>query len=395
MGDIGTSPLAVLDLDLANLPDSLELSRSYKGALVLLRLRGRPCGQALLDLRGLKPGNLRHRLMEAADSAFWKTWLKEELDVAAPPLRASQPPRSTVVICTRDRPDDLKRCLAALLAMPDDGQEFLVVDNAPSSDLTRTLVESLSRVRYIREERAGLDNARNRGLREATHDIVAFTDDDAMADPLWLRMLIRNFSDPLVLASTGLTMPSELETDAQILFQRMGGFVRGFKRVTHDAANLDPLMAWHAGAGVSMALRKSVSELVGCFDEALDAGTATMAGGDSDLFRRILAAGYRIVYDPEAVNWHRHRRTMTELEKQVYGYEAAAFAILTKAFAYEGNWGAAAHAFRWARRQPRALARAALRRKGAPPLSIQLAHSRGGFVGPFLYLHARRQFRHG
>lgn len=388
-------PHAVLDLDFSRLPEGLEGNGACDGALVLLRLDGRPCGQALLNLRGLEADDLCERLLEAADSAFWEAWLQRELDVSQPPPPVAAGLVATVAVCTRDRVDDLERCLAALLDMPDDGQEILVIDNAPTSDATRKLVERVGRITYVRENRPGLDVARNRALREAKHEIVAFTDDDAAPDPLWLRNLLRNFSDPLVLASTGLTMALELETDAQITFQRFGGFVRGFKRVTHDAGSLDPFLAWHAGAGVNMAIRKSVVELVGPFDEALDAGTPTLAGGDSDLFRRILAAGYRIAYDPEALNWHRHRRTMAELERQVYGYEAAAFAILTKALLFEGNWAAGVHVAKWTRRQIRALARSLLRRPGATAARMQLAQLRGGIAGPLLYMRARRRAAHG
>ena len=46
----------------------------------------------------------------------------------------------TIAVCTRDRPDDLDRCLTALHAMPDDGQEILVVDSASSGDATRDVV---------------------------------------------------------------------------------------------------------------------------------------------------------------------------------------------------------------------------------------------------------------
>jgi glycosyltransferase involved in cell wall biosynthesis len=386
-------PYAVLDLDLAKLPEDLPEAGRYEAALVLLRIDGRPCGQAILDLRRSDGTSLRSRLLEGADSAFWESWLRQELGLGSDVPAAPPAPAATVAICTRDRTPDLGHCLTALLAMPDDGQEILVVDNAPASDATLRLVDSMPRVRYVREDRPGLDVARNRSLREAAHPIVAFIDDDAAPDPLWLRTLLRNFSDPLVLASTGLTMAMELETEAQVTFQRLGGFARGFKRIIHDAASLDPFLAWHAGAGVNMAVRKEVLGLVGSFDEALDAGTLSRAGGDSDLFRRILASGYRIAYDPEALNWHRHRRSMAELEQQLFGYEAAAFAILTKAFLFEGNWGAGLRAVRWACRQARDLPRAALRRPGAAGARIQLAQLRGGLAGPFLYLRARRRSR--
>lgn len=265
--------LAVLDLDFLDLPETLPAMEGHSGAVVLLRIAGRPCGQAILSFAPDEVGRpLRERLMAAADSGFWEAWLRHKLGIVPepiPPARTSV----TVLICTRDRTDDLRLCLERLMAMPDDGQSILVVDNAPATEATAELVARFPSVRYLREPRPGLDVARNSGIRMATGEIVAMIDDDAVPDPLWLRTLVRNFDDPLVLAAGGLTMAVELETEAQIAFQRVGGFARGFKRLVYDAATCDPFKAWHAGAGVNLALRRCVVEKVGGFDEALDAGT--------------------------------------------------------------------------------------------------------------------------
>jgi GT2 family glycosyltransferase len=383
--------IAVLDLDIGSLPPSLEDLEGYRNALVLLRVDGCPAGQALIPLENGRCTHLRERLLEAADSGFWESWLRAELGLARPVAGPTGSPSATVAVCTRDRTDDLERCLTALLAMPDDGQTILVVDNAPATDETQRLVSGLPRVRYVREDRPGLDVARNRAIRETTSEVIAFTDDDAAPDAQWLRALLRNFSDPLVMAVTGATMPLELESDAQVAFQRYGGFLRGFKRVTFDAGDHDPLLAWHAGAGVNMAVRRSVFDVVGPFDEALDAGTPTRAGGDSDMFRRILATGHRIVYEPQALNWHRHRRSQEELLRQLHGYEIAASAILSKALVLEHDLGSLKHLARWLRRELRAVVRAASGRPGALPLPVAAARFRGGAIGGFAYLSARRR----
>ena len=383
--------LAVLDLDINALPDALPDTGDRSGALVLLRLDGRPVGQALIPLPAPGGALLRDFLLQEADSAFWEAWLRRTLEIAPyPPADAPSLPKATVAVCTRDRTEDLGRCIAALLAMPDDGQELLIIDNAPASDKTRALVASFARLRYVREDRPGLDVARNRALQEATGEIVAFTDDDAAPDPLWLRSLLRNFSDPLVVVATGATMPLELESEAQINFQSYGGFLRGFKRVMFNAATHDPLLAWHAGAGVNMAMRRTAAQALGGFDDALDAGTATCAGGDSDLFRRVLSAGYSIAYDPEALNWHRHRRSTAELARQMQGYEVAAAAILYKAL-LSRDLRSLRHYVGWLRRELTALLRSITGRPGALPAALILSRLRGGLSGPFAYHAARRR----
>ena len=82
------------------------------------------------------------------------------------------------VICTRDRVKHLRRALRSLVEQAVPPAEILVVDNAPRTDCTRVLVcEEFPSVRYVRELVLGLDFARNRALREAQSEIVAFLDD--------------------------------------------------------------------------------------------------------------------------------------------------------------------------------------------------------------------------
>lgn len=383
-------PIAILDLDFEQLPQEITGLDRYTGALALIRLGGRPVGQALLPVVNGRVGDqsLRDAILYAADSGFWDAWLKQRLGVAQERRATGPIPRATVAVCTRDRPEDMKLALDALMRLAPDGQELLIIDNCPSSDATYRVVQQFPGVRYVREDRPGLDIARNRALREAKHEIIAFTDDDAAPDPFWLRNLLRNFDDPLVLCVNGMTMPIELETDAQIFFQRSGGLGRGFKRAVYDCAVNDPLEAWQSGAGTNMALRRSVVERVGAFDEGLDVGTPVRGGGDTDIFRRILTAGFRIVYDPEAVNWHRHRRDWAGLRRQLYGYESAGFAVWARCLFIEGEMEAAILAWRWIRREVPAIVRQIVRPPSHLPHDLSRARFFGALGGPWSYLYA-------
>lgn len=386
--------LAALDLDIDAYPEALDQLDGYDGAVVLLRVAGVPAGQAIVRAPLPAGRELRAALLEHADSAFWEAFLRHGMGLApeAPPPHPL--PDATVAICTRDRTDDLECCLNGLMAMSYQAP-ILVIDNAPSTEATCHLVERFPGVRYVREPKPGLDNARNTALREATGEIVAFIDDDAAPDRAWLATLLRNFQDPMVLAATGLTMAIELESDAQIAFQRVGGFTRGFKRMVYHRGNCDPFLAWHAGAGVNMALRRSAVALIGPFDPALDAGTRALAGGDTDLFRRVLSAGYAIAYDPQALNWHRHRRTMEELEQQIFGYECASFAVLTKALLYERNPRVLVMIAKWLRNQIPQLRRSRRYPDQRLTFNVAAAQARGAMAGPRRYFEARRRARHG
>ncbi len=90
-------------------------------------------------------------------------------------------------------------------------------------------------MRYVREALLGLDFARNRALHECTNDIVAFLDDDAVADRNWCRTIVRVFSENRqVSVCTGRVLALSLETEAQRLFEANGGFSRGDALGDHE-----------------------------------------------------------------------------------------------------------------------------------------------------------------
>lgn len=388
-------PTRVLDLNLDNLPETIEDLGSYDAALVLCRWQGVPVGQVTLPVINgrISLPELRSAAMNSSRLPLWQEMAAQSLawdERAQPPW-----PQTTVAVCTRDRPEDIQRCLEAFMQLPDDGQEYLVVDNCPSSDATRQIVASYGeRVRYVREDRPGLNIARNRALAEASHEIVAFNDDDAVPDPDWLRALRRNFADPEVLCVTGLTMPLELETAAQETFERYSPFGRGYRRLEFWGSPEMSLAAGHVGAGANMALRRSVVDKVGAFDEALDAGTYTQSGGDTEMFARILARGYHIVYDPRALSWHRHRRTHEALLRAAYGYGVGVYAFWASLLLKEHMLSVFSAVLSHSRHYHLPLLiKALLKRPDSLPVPLVLAELRGCLVGVPAYFRARRQLQ--
>ncbi|HEY7027875.1 MAG TPA: glycosyltransferase [Gemmatimonadales bacterium] len=382
-------PTAVLDLDAERLPGEIALPARYGHALVLFRWKGKPVGQVTLTAREgrISGARIREALADRSGPILHQ-WLHDYLDRNSRSGLPLLP--ATVAVCTRDRPGDLSNCLFALSRLRDQGQEVLVVDSASRSDQTQQVVAQFPGVRYLREERPGLDIARNRALREARHSIVAFTDDDAEPDPDWLYHLTQGFDDRRVLAVTGLTMPLELETPAQEWFERTNGFGRGFTRTVYHGTSHNPFLVARIGAGVNMALRRETLDVVGPFDEALDAGTPTRSGGDHDMFTRILLAGYSIVYQPAALNRHRHRRDWHGLRDTIYGYGVGVYSHLTGHLLRNREPRAVLLPLGWLREQIPTLFRALLRRPGHVPLDLVLAELRGCAAGPGAYLASRR-----
>ncbi len=257
---------------------------------------------------------------------------------AAPPAAAA-----SVVVCTRDRPEILARCLDSLAALTDPPQEIVVVDNAPATAPAREVVGRLPGVRYVVEPAVGLDRARNTGIRESRGEVVAFVDDDVIVHPGWLGGLLHGFTGPSVMAVTGLVLPAELDTEAQLHFETHWGFNRGYEARTFDAAffaatRRRTVPIWEIGAGASMAFRREVFTRVGEFDDRLDVGAAGCCG-DSELWYRILAEGLTCRYEPSAVAFHRHRRELPALERQIEGYMRGHVASLLVQYEKYGDLG--------------------------------------------------------
>ncbi len=384
---------AVLDIEYTQIPTEITGLNRYSRALVLIRLKGRPVGQVSMPIINghISSTNLYDALIGISDWPFWEYWLQDYLGLDKLHATSYAPPLATIAVCTRNRTEDLQKCIESITQLPDERQEILIVDNCPSSDATYYLVQGFSNIRYVREDHIGLNAARNRALREARHDIVAFIDDDAIADHQWLSALLRNFADPAVLCVTGLTMPRELNTEAQEWFERYSPFGRGFRRIVFTRSSINPLVAGRVGAGANMALRKNILELVGPFDEALDGGTPTRSGGDTEIFSRILNMGYRVVYEPTALCWHRHRRTLEELQKTLYGYGVGVYAFWTSCL-LKGELSVFRLAWNWfSHDQLRRLVRSLLFRPDRFPINLILTELRGCIAGPFAYLLSRRR----
>lgn len=358
--------------------------------MLIFRLHRRVVGRVVLRVEGgrIAAAAIQDAMRAALGREAADEWLDQQLNHDERRLLGSDAlPAATIAICTRERPDDLARALAAVTAQRHQPLEVLVIDNAPSTEATRHTVERSSGVRYVREDRRGLDAARNRALREARGEVVAFTDDDAAPEPEWLASLLANFADRRVVVATGLTLPMELETEAQELFEQHCTFVRGFRRRVFDGQRDNPLAVGPVGAGANMALRRERVLAMGGFDERLDGGMPTRSGGDHDLFARVLMDGHRIVYDPAAVSWHRHRRTKEELLDTVYGYGVGVYAMWTGFVLERREIGVARLAWQWfGQSQVKGL----LRPADAFARTIAWQELRGCVRGPQNWFAARR-----
>ncbi len=181
-------------------------------------------------------------------------------DVSQPITRRSV----TVVLATRDRPDELELCLRSLLAsisVSHHEVDVIIVDNNPASGLTKPVAERFSGVTLVDQPVPGLSSARNAGFRAATGEIVVATDDDVETPPGWIDLIVRHFERADVMAVCGNVLPFELETSSQIAFEDMKYLgkgdryrevtIAGFRRPSRRAFD-----AWELGATANAAFRR-------------------------------------------------------------------------------------------------------------------------------------------
>ena len=347
-------PIGIIEVELSE-PLPTIRPEGCAAAQVLVLLHGQPLGMLKVSLeQGPVVGRaLRAAVERELHDALHDHLKRDGLDQPAavsgnghqplclrdlePP---DPPPRVTVVIATCDRARQLASCLDSLTRLAYPAFDVVVVDNAPSDESTRDLVEGRfgehSNIRYVREPRAGVSNARNVGARMGRGDIVAFTDDDVVVHRLWLKALVRGFADPRVTCVTGLTLPGRLETAAEQAFEEYGSMSLGFERCVYDRdrhrgrTRLYPYSAGIFGASNNAAFRRADFLRRGGFDLTLGPGTPAGGAEDLDAFLAVILAGERIVYDPRAMVRHEHRSDFRQLYWQVFMYSAGFTAFLTK-----------------------------------------------------------------
>jgi O-antigen biosynthesis protein len=333
-------PIKVVDIELSRPLTTIEGLDGYMGLQGLVRLHGTPIGYIKVPVTAGRVSaktlsksvleehswSITHHLLQngLASSSRPEGLRLEDLFDVPPPEYTGTLPLVTVAVCTRDRTSDLALCLDALNQLDYPNLDLLVVDNAPTSDATKELVQTkYPNVRYVLEPRPGLDWARNRAIIEAQGEIVAYTDDDVVVDPGWVKALVKVFAEnPEAMAVTGLVVPYELETEAQNLFELYGGFGKGFERKWFRVGrgNKMPwqlLGAGQYGTGANMAYRRCLFDEIGYFDPAMDVGTVTNGGGDLEMFFRVLKEGHTLVYEPSAMVRHRHRQDYAKLRSQI------------------------------------------------------------------------------
>ena len=221
---------------------------------------------------------------------------------------AMMPSSTSVIIPTRNRQPFVRELIQSILAGNHVPAEILVVDQSDDADpqLASIPTERDCAVVYLLSSSRGLSAARNDGIRTARYDVLVFVDDDVLVTPTWLATLLSTLAQVGHRAVvTGQVQPGAPEQPGafapSVKTDESTAVYRG-----RDAANV----LWPN----NMAMFRTAVDEVGFFDERLGPGTKRFPGGgeDNDFCYRLLEAGYRIVYEPGALVYHRAWRRKSD-----------------------------------------------------------------------------------
>ena len=201
--------------------------------------------------------------------------------------------------------DTLDACLSALRSqtVASTAYEIIVVDDG-STDRTPQIARSHG-VCLIQQPNAGPAAARNRGAQQAQGEILLFTDADCAPAEDWVAQMVAPFADPSIAGARGIYRTRQRSLVArfvQLEYESRYARLQGGQEI-------DFVDTYSAG------YRRSLWAESGGFDETF----RTASVEDQEFSFRLVRAGHRLVFVPEAVVYHQHDRTLFEYWRRKFG----------------------------------------------------------------------------
>lgn len=226
------------------------------------------------------------------------------------------PPRISVVICTRNRPDKIAAAVTSVLANDYPAFDLTVVDQSTTKateEVLTTFIEGNHQVTYVPVDGPGLSRAYNIGIGKTAAPLIAFTDDDCIVPRDWLRQIQKAFDDDPacdLLYGQVLAKPSALEgglivPDCKFPKTERVSRRKGFRVI---------------GMGANFAARRLLFDRIGGFDEVLGGGAPLRSSQDFDLAFRAFRAGSVITLSSEVTLLHDGGRQWTDWLKVLRNY---------------------------------------------------------------------------
>ena len=208
----------------------------------------------------------------------------------------------SVIVPVHNGSRTLAACLQALLRQSQPPDEIIVVDDG-STDDSAAVAAQLS-VTVFSQPQTGPASARNHGARQAVGDILLFTDADCVPAVDWVERMAAPFADPTVAGAKGEYRSRQRELVARFVQQE---YQDRYDRMAGQA-RIDFVDTYAA------AYRRDLFLKAGGFDPTFPTASAE----DQEFSFRLAGQGYRLVYVPGAIVYHRHNRSLAEYGRRKF-----------------------------------------------------------------------------
>lgn len=226
---------------------------------------------------------------------------------------SQESPKVSVIIPVKNEAVLLRRCLQSLdgLDYPKEALEIIVADGL-SSDNTKEVALSFGAM-VVTNDRQIVASGRNCGFRQATGEIIAFTDADCVFDPAWIKNSIKYFEDKTLAGVSGVTLPPPDSSDFEKAVDFLFGLAEFFYATAHRrnvtlARKIDDI------PGCNAIYRREALEKVMPVDENL------LTAEDVWMNFCLKKLGYKFILAPDVRLWHYRRNSPGRFLRQAYRF---------------------------------------------------------------------------
>lgn len=211
----------------------------------------------------------------------------------------------SIIICTHrsERYEDLEEAINSLLSQSYNNLEIIVVVDGNKELYDKILKRGIEVDNItLNEKNLGLSESRNRGMKEAKGDIIAFFDDDAVADKNWIKELVRMYEEREAIAAGGKLLPKWVSKKPKFLpeeyYWLIGATHKGFPDGVTEVRNT---------FGSNISFKADVLKTLGGFRGEMGVkGKGLLQGEETELCERMRDKfGRGVVYNPNAIVYHK------------------------------------------------------------------------------------------
>jgi len=234
----------------------------------------------------------------------------ETQDIAYRDLQVS------VVVCSLQRPELLRHTLRGLSRQTHPHLEVIVVHD-PTDKETLAVLDAYPKAKRVPTDKNNLSISRNLGIMAAAGDIVAFQDDDAVADPHWAADLVEGYRNPRVGAVGGIVYQG---TNKDVVQFARGKITRFAQSLPVNPASINPDDPqgefFNYLMGTNCSFRKKLLEEAGGFDEHIH-----FFADDGDICTRLIQKGYKVHHHPRAIMYHHFAKGFIRESEQDWRFD--------------------------------------------------------------------------